>query len=120
MAGISLNGVTFYPSDVPEELELIGESIVSDNGTRRWIQIVDGSSNPIRKRSWTIPWNDVPAATRAAIKAIALLGTTFTFVNELGESYTVQCEEKCFSSNVSTISGDNLNYYTVSLTIFEA
>ena len=120
MAGVFLNSVEFFPTDVPKETTKIGKALVMDNGDRHWVQRVDVSSNPIHKRKWDLTWQDVAEATRAAIEAVALLATTFTYVDQHGTSYTVQCEETAYKDKVSYISPGNVLYYNVDLTIYQA
>ena len=119
MAGIFLNGTEFFPSDVPKELSKIGKTLIAASGKRRFVHRQSGAT-PIFKNSWEIPWNDVPEATRAAIEAVSRLTTTFTFVDQHGTSYTVQCEDAAYSDSVTTISPGNVLYYTVKLKIYEA
>lgn len=117
MAGISLNGTTFYPSDIQQQIYRIGVLLESANGDRTWVQRLDGSSNPIRKREWAISWDDVGETVRAAVETIVLLGTTFAFVDVHSVSRTVQCEADDYKESVSYIDGTGAPLYTVNLTI---
>lgn len=119
MAGIMLNGTTFYPSDVPKELSKIGVSLPMASGTRRFVQRTV-SGTPVFKRTWALPWLIVPEATRAAVQTIALLTTTFTFVDHLGVSYTVQTEEDSYTEKVSVIVSNTVFYYDLTLKLYQA
>jgi hypothetical protein len=120
MAGIFLNGTEFFPSDAPKETTKVGKALIMDNGDRHWVQRVDGSSNPIHKRKWELNWQDVGNSVRAAVEAIALLATTFTYTDQHGTSYTVQCEEGAYKDKISYIGTGNVLYYNVDLTIYQA
>lgn len=110
---VTLNGTTFYPSDVPKTLTKVGKSLVSVNGTRTWI-------HRGHKRSWELSWNTVSNTVRGQVQTIALLTSTFTFVDQLSVSYTVQCEADCYQESVAFISRDGTLYYDLTLTIYEA
>lgn len=113
MSGIFLNSTEFFPSDAPVTLTKVGAALVSANGTRRWVQRA-------HKRAWDLSWEGVSNATRAAVQTIALLTTTFTYVDQLGVSYTVQCEEDCFTASVSAIEPSGTIRYDVALKVVEA
>lgn len=113
MSVIALNGTSFYPTDAPKELTKVGTSLVMANGTRRFVYRA-------HKRSWELSWSSVPNATRAAIETIALLVSTFIYDDQHGSSWTVQCEDGCYSDSVAIIAGDGTLYYDVKLVIHEA
>lgn len=119
MAGIFLNGTEFFPSDAPKEVTKIGALQVAANGARTWVQRVDGANNPILKRSWRLTWKMVGESTRAAVEAVALLATTFAYVDQHGTSYTVQCEEQPYRDGVVDIGPDGTLYYDVDLEIWQ-
>lgn len=119
MAGITLNGTTFYPSDVPKTIEKIGVSLVAANGSRTWVQRTTAAGAAIHKRVWVIPWRGVSNTVRAAVQTIFLLTAPFTFVDHLGTSYTVQCEADGYDETVSLVQTDSINYYDITLTIYE-
>jgi hypothetical protein len=113
MAGISLNGTTFHPSDIQADELKIGESLVARSGARTWVQY--GT-----KRSWDLSWKNVAKATRDAVRTIFRLTTTFPYVDEDGVSVTVQCEASGYSSSVATIEDAATVRYDLKLTIYEA
>lgn len=116
MGAITLNGTTFYASDVQETGEKIGVAIQAANGARRWAQRAN-------KRSWQISWKDVDVSVQTAVRNVFNLTTTFTFVDENGNSATVLCEAGAFKSTVATIgtvNGAQVLYYNVDLTLMEA
>ena len=117
MATISLNGTTFGPSTIAVEIEKIGTEQVGADGTRNWMQRLDGSSQPIHKRTWTLTWEKVLAALRTSIRSVFLLATTFTYIDEDGTSYTVQCEKQDYKDTIAFISASGTLYYNVTLTI---
>ena len=51
---------------------------------------------------------------------LAVLGTTFAYVDEHGASYTVQCEEQDARSATAFTRADGTIYYDVELTLHEA
>jgi len=109
MPTISLNGTSFAgtvydldsvikaPTEMPKlEAEKIGPVLVGENGARTYIQFG-------QKNKWTITWKRVPEATRAAVKTVFDLTTTFAFIHPNSTTYTVQCEpgdytEECDSA----------------------
>jgi len=117
MAAPTLNGTTFYPSNIEPEHEKIGESIgPAMNGARRWAHAAD-------KRKWTITWTRVPLATLTAVRAIFALTASFTFVDENGASATVFCEAGALRSSVGElglVSGAQVIYYDITLQLTEA
>lgn len=119
MAGISMNATAFYPSDIKETVTKIGKSLPAASGKRRWAQRVDSGGTPIHKRTWDISWEMVGETVRAQVETIALLATTFAFVDQHSVSYTVQCEDDPYQANVSDIGGDGTLYYSVSLKIYQ-
>lgn len=120
MAGIFLNGIEFFPSDAPKALIKVGAVQVAANGARTWIQRLDGSNNPIHKRTWSLAWKGVGSSVRTAVEGIALLGTTFPYIDQHGASYTVQCEDAAYSDSVSDIGPDGTLYYDLTLEIKQA
>jgi hypothetical protein len=120
---IRLNGVIFSgspsntatpcaPIGIQEAIKKIGTLIIGRDGTRNWM-------HRSVKTGWAIRWEDAPEATKAAIKTIFLLSTTFTYRDETGTAYTVQCDEDDLTSDVSTI-GENETYYSITLQIWQA
>lgn len=115
---ISLNGTTFYVSDINKDTSKIGVTLVAASGRRRFAhRTVSGT--PVYKREWSIPWNNVSETVRAAVAAIYALTTTFTFVDEHGTSYTVQCEDGGHSEKINTIVSNTELTYDLTLKIYE-
>lgn len=117
MATISLNGTTFGPSKIAVEIEKIGAEQIGADGHRNWMQRLDGSNQPIHKRTWTLTWEKVLAALRTSIRNVFLLGTSFTYVDEDGTSYTVQCEKQDYKDDIAFVGAGPTLYYNVTLTI---
>lgn len=113
MAAPTLNGTTFYPSDIQRRTKRTGTLTVAANGARTWTQ--RGT-----KQEFVVSWRLVDNTIRAAIQTIANLTTTWTFVDENGASYTVQCEGEPIDAAVGLIDGAGDPLYDVTLTFFEA
>jgi hypothetical protein len=121
MASITLSGTTFYPSDIAVETEKQGVSLVAASGSRRWAQRVTGGGTSILKSKWVLTWEKATGAVRTAVAAVYVLNSTFTFTDEHGLSYTVQCEGggDGFKTNISLISSGLVLYYDVELSIYQ-
>lgn len=112
---ITLNGVTVKPSTIEPELVVIGEELEAPDGTIT--QIRRGGNTKWR---WTLTWEKVSASVRNQIRTIALLNTTFTFVDEDGTSYTVLTDMQPYSSKNAAFGADGTTvYYDVTLKIQE-
>lgn len=115
---ITLNGVTFHPSDIGKETIKIGTTLVAASGRRRFVhRTVSGS--PQYKHTWTLPFNNVSETVRAAVAAIEALTTTFPYVDEHGTSYTVQCEGDSYTEKINTIVSNTELTYDVQLKIYQ-
>ncbi len=101
------------PISIQEAIKKIGTLIIGLDGTRNWM-------HRGVKSGWAIRWEDAPEATRAAIKTIFLLTSTFTYRDETGIAYTVQCDEDDFTSETGTIAPDGTVYYSITLQIWQA
>lgn len=118
---ISLNGTTYngganpLPPDADGGIDLIprkiGKSFQAANGSRSFV------SRSATKREWALKWTNANTTTRTAVLALAVLGSTFTFVDEVGGSYTVQTEEKDCQVGTSFVKSDDSMLYNISLTI---
>lgn len=119
MADIVLNGTTYdgspgRPSKISgPDIRKIGRLLEAANGTPHWM-------HRAHKRTWSIEWETANEATRAAVRALRLLTTTFAFVDQFGASYTVLCtgdddyrEETTFTDAANNI------YYDLTLTMRE-
>lgn len=115
---ITMNGVTFHPSEFTVEVSKIGVTLVAADGTRRFVQRMNGAT-PIVKRTWPFPWKNVSETVRAAVAAIYALNTTFTLIDELGVSYTVQCEAGGYTQKINTIVSNTELRYDLELRVFQ-
>ena len=79
---ITMNSVSFNPTSVDYEQEKIGESRRMGDGTLRYY-------HRATKAKWTITWTAVKETYLTAIRNIAALNTSFTFIDHNGTSYTV-------------------------------
>lgn len=115
---ITLNSVIYGtggshkgPSNIEEELLTFGTEFEAANGDVTLLQTG-------QKRQWVVTWNDIPVATRNAIRTLAQLTSTFTYVDEDGNSFTVQCPKQGrFKSGITIIADGTTLYYGVTLTI---
>jgi hypothetical protein len=106
------NSATCAPLSIEPVLMKIGTLIKGRDGTRNWM-------HRTHKRGWVIRWEDAPEATLAAIETIYQLTTTFTYRDERGTSYTVQCDEDSLPTPTGTIGVGGDIYYTITLTIWQ-
>jgi hypothetical protein len=58
--------------------------------------------------------------TRAALRALNALATTWTFVDQFGTAYTVQTEEQDLDEDYAQTDAANNLYYRLKLTLREA
>lgn len=115
---ITLNGTVFGtggslkgPSNVEEELLTFGTEFEAYNGDMTLLQTG-------QKRQWTISWDNVTAATRNAVRALAGLTSAFTYIDEDGNSFTVQCPTQGrYQSGIGIIGHGGTLYYGVTLLI---
>jgi hypothetical protein len=105
----------YKPSSVKMTVNKVGVVLVAANGHRR--SVVRGT-----KKTWTIDWPLCNEATRAILRAIHSLTTTFSFTDEHGTVYaTCQTEgEGDYSEEWVMSDPSNVPYYSCSLTIREA
>lgn len=111
----TINGVTFYPSDIDIKDHVTGVAFEALSGARR-------ASRRASKKDITITWNKVSLTVLNQVRAIAALTSTFTFVDENAASYTVFCpvDSNPLSSNVADILQGGTVEYNVSLLLLEA
>lgn len=115
MAGkyVLLNGASYTPNDVQVDEDKIGTETTAANGAYH----LDIRAT---KRTWKLIWRRVPAVTRAAIRAVYGLATSFAFVDEDGGSpITVACPPGGLRSSISLIGPGVTLYYDVELTLKE-
>lgn len=109
-----LGGSHKGPTNIEEEVLVFGTEFEADTGDLSMLETG-------KKRQWVLTWNDIPVATRTAIRAIALLSSTFTYIDEDGNSFTVQCPKQSrYKSGISIIANATTLYYGVTLTIRQA
>lgn len=120
-----LNGTTYNgtpsslsnpwkPDGFDLEVAKIGVSLVADDGTRRFV------TRSTSKRTWKITWSRANETTRAAVRALHLLTTTWTMVDPLGVSYTVQTEQDDYSEDYAMTTLANALRWKLELTVREA
>lgn len=121
-SNLVLNGTTYSgtpltpgtprkPDSIDLEDEKIGVVLVADNGARRFV--LRGT----QKKTWTIAWKGAGEATRSALRTLAALTTTWTFVDQLGVSYTVQTEQNDYTENYAFTDPSNNIYYDLTLKV---
>jgi hypothetical protein len=110
MSAITLNGTTFYASNIRHRRLRFGRELEASDGT--FNLMLRGS-----KHEWEIPFDDVDATARTNLEAISALTTSFTFVDERGASYTVACPLDAYDDVVSIIKDNTTLYYNVTLKI---
>jgi hypothetical protein len=118
-AYVSLNSIHLTPSAKDKTGTKIGRSVVNANGGRTWVQRLDSGSVAIHKRSWDLKFENVIEANRTAVENLFLLAATVPFVDENGNSYTVQCEADGYNDSFSFRSAAGDLYYTVSIKVFQ-
>ena len=123
MSAIEINSVTYngspaaptnpFPPDadgVERSQAPVGVTLVADSGKRNFI------TRSVRKPQWKLKWTNAHAATRNAVKAAAELNTTFTFKDQTGTSFTVQCEaDDTYTESTSFTVHANASLYNLSL-----
>lgn len=79
---VSLNATLFYPTGIERTLEKVGDELIAADGTLRFYYRKT-------RKIWTLQWNNVHETVVALVTIIANLTTSFTFIDDLGTSYTV-------------------------------
>lgn len=103
----------YRPMAIEVSVEKIGKVIVAANGNRTWV-------HQSIKRTWTISWEKASETTRAALRALHLLTTTFTFTDQFGTSYTVQTEADDLKENTAHSDRANAYFYDLTLIVRQA
>lgn len=125
MAYLVINGTTFNgkpdgtgtaaawdPTGYKETPAKIGTTLVAADGTRNRVE------RGTTKHVFDLAWDPCNLATMQALRTIALLTSTFAFVDYGGTSYTVQVEDPIeidWSKNSPTAS-----FWSVKLKLYEA
>jgi hypothetical protein len=126
MATVSINGTSFdgtpngsgnqsawQPTGYePSEIK-VGVTLPAADGTRNRVE------RGTNKGKWVIKWEKTNAATMLALRTIQRLNTTFTFVDTEGVSHTVQTEDDPFERGFALVSRSNVQYWNVTLTLYE-
>jgi hypothetical protein len=124
-SNISLNGTSYAgtpltpgsvrkPDRISVAVSKIGITLVAASGKRRLV--LRGTV----KRTWTIEWDECREVTRAALRALHQLTTTWVLIDELGVSYTVQTEQDDLDEAYAFTDPANNLYYDMKLTAREA
>jgi hypothetical protein len=124
-ANLIINGVTysgtplatgtpFKPSSFRMTDTKIGRTVVNANGGRTFV------ARSVQKRTWSIGWALANDTTRAALRTLAELATTFPFVDQLGVSRSCQVEADDYSEEWLMSDTANVAWYACTLTIREA
>lgn len=122
MPNATLNGVTFtgdvYSS--PASVRRAPKTITpKPYKIERLVPGKDGTRNVMRrgqKIDYELEWETVAELTRAAVRAVFDLSTTFTAVLPAGTA-TYQCEGTDYSEAESVVYPDGTRFYNVKLTI---
>lgn len=109
MATVILNGSAFAFTEIEDQLDKIGVEHVSLNGTRSFL-------HRAAKGAWTISWAAIDTSTKNQVRALFLLTSTFTFVNEDGTNYTVYVPPGGYKAT-RILRGDLAPYWSVTLQI---
>ncbi len=111
---VYLNSVMLNPSAIDAKPdEKIGESRRMADGTLRYYHVAF-------KGEWTLTWNGIKEAYVPAIRAIARLTTSFTFIDYDSVSHTVIILPGGFSSNLSAEKvSPGIKRYDLSMTLSE-
>lgn len=107
-------GTPFKPSTFEMTDTKIGKVQINANGGRTFI------ARSVQKRTWTIGWPLVNETTRAALRTLAELNTTFSFTDQLGVARTCQVENDDYSEEWVMSDVANVAWYACKITIREA
>lgn len=111
---IYMNGTQFNPSEVElKDDEKIGESRRMGDGTLRYY-------HRAFKSEWTIKWNSIRDTYVPAIRTIARLTTSFTFIDYEGVSHTVMVLPGGMTRNLSAEKvTPGIKRYDITMTLTE-
>lgn len=114
MADIVINGTTYdgspdRPVKVGTQVRRIGRALQGKDGTETWM-------HRGIKLNFAIDWEKATEATRAALRAVRSLTTSFSFTNQHGTAYTVLCsgDDEYTEETAFTDAAGNI-YYNITL-----
>jgi hypothetical protein len=112
---VTMNSVTFRPTEISRNLKRAGDLKTMADGTNKMY-------HRGFKYEFDLTWTGLPESNKAAIRTIATLTTSFTFIDEDGTSYTVLCPPDAYSdalsaSNISI--GLGIIYYDITLKLLQ-
>lgn len=111
---IFMNGTQFNPTSVQADEDKIGESRRMGDGTLRYY-------HRAFKSKWTINWTAVRETNVPAIRTIARLTTSFTFIDYDNVSHTVMVLPGGFTTTLSAeyVDASGIKRYNVTLVLDE-
>jgi hypothetical protein len=124
MPATTLNGTSFAglvtesesirraPQNITPKPYKVGKTLVGPDGQRA--RIHRGA-----KSDWLLEWDKAPEVTRAAVRTIFDLTSTFS-ATLLGGTYTVQCEDEDYSEEQTDVLPDGTRYFRVTLLVRQA
>lgn len=120
MPNVTLNSISFNgdvysnptttrraPKLVTPKPRKIGKAMIAASGARTWV-------HRSAKTDYELEWENVAELTRAAVRAIFDLTTTFTAVLPVGTA-TYQCEEQDYTEKEAFTMPDGTRYYNITL-----
>ena len=117
---ISLNGVSYSgganptpPTKISQTRQKAGTTLIMASGLRVFV----GPGTV--KRGWKLSWANANEITRPAVAALTLT-TTFTYVDPLAASHTVQIEADAQTEDTAFTTAANTLLYDLELTIWQA
>jgi hypothetical protein len=121
MSAIVINGTTYggpptgpwAPTKIEKIRRRIGKVLLMASGLRIFVYMNS------TKNEWRLSWEMVNETTRAAVVALYFLTTTFTFVDQFGNSHTVQVEDDELPEETAFTRADNTIYYNVSIVLHQ-
>jgi hypothetical protein len=124
MADLVISGVTYggnpaapsvpyRPMKIGMKAIKVGSLKRAANGSLTWVHLGI-------KREWTITWEKASEVTRAALRSLHQLTTTFSFTDQIGVSYTVLTAADDYSEDTAYSDRALAIFYDLSITLREA
>ena len=116
MADIVINGTTYdgtpeRPTKISTQVRRIGRALQGKDGTETWM-------HRNIKETFSIDWEKINETTRAALRAVRNLTTSFAFSDQLGDSYTVLCSgDDGYTEETAFTGAGGAIYYNVTLVL---